>query len=174
MVLYHLVVAIICYAPQLCKLFRVTLPDLSSPQGRLCLAGLAQVYEPLARQRILCIPVPLTKALLHSLSTQCIVCLRRIGRDTTVEARVGFTGNQGFGGEKGFELGLHLHNLYPTQLSVCELSQLSNLFRAPPLIQPLWLQEALSSIPPCSYCFTGFKKTLPYPTFLPADSPHHL
>jgi hypothetical protein len=43
------------------KPLRATLPDLSSPQGRPCLAGVAN-YTPLARQRIATFPLPLTKA----------------------------------------------------------------------------------------------------------------
>jgi hypothetical protein len=39
---------------------RATLPDLSSPQGRPRLAGVAN-YTPLARQRIATFPLPLTK-----------------------------------------------------------------------------------------------------------------
>ena len=48
------VAAIVYYASQR-SLLRVTLPDLSSPQGRPCLAGVV-VNTPLARQRIYTFP----------------------------------------------------------------------------------------------------------------------
>jgi len=49
-------------APHGYEPLRATLPDLSSPQGRPRLAGVAN-YTPLARQRIATFPLPLTKAM---------------------------------------------------------------------------------------------------------------
>jgi len=57
-------------APHGYEPLRATLPDLSSPQGRPRLAGVAN-YTPLARQRKVTFPLPLTKAW-HRIPPHCL------------------------------------------------------------------------------------------------------